>query len=268
MTMQDARPAVNPWIIAIAVMIGTFMEVLDTTVVNVSLPQIAGSLSATPDEATWVLTSYLVANAIVLPLTGWLASRFGRRRILLISVSGFTLFSFLCGLAPNLPALIIFRIFQGATGGGLQPLSQAILLESFPPEKRGKAMAFWALGIVVAPMIGPVLGGWITDSYSWRWLFYINIPVGAAAVLMALAFIHDPPYIKRGEGGIDYWGIGFLAVGIGALQVMLDKGQEEDWFGSHFIIWLFVACVLGLGFFIFRELTTEHPVVHLRIFKN
>src|SRR6266852_8576083 len=164
--------------------------------------------------------------------------------------------------------LIIFRVLQGATGGGLQPLSQAIMMEAFPPEKRGKAMAFWALGIVVAPMIGPVLGGWITDSYSWRWLFYINIPVGAAAVLMALAFIHDPPYIKRGEGGIDYWGIGFLAIGIGALQVLLDKGQEEDWFGSHFIIWLFVACVLGLGFFIFRELTTAHPVVHLSVFKE
>ena len=159
-------------------MLGTFMEVLDTTVVNVSLQHIAGSLSVTPEEATWVLTSYLVANAIVLPLTGWLANYFGRRNILLISVGGFTVFSFLCGIAPNLPLLIIFRVFQGATGGGLQPLSQAILMEAFPPEKRAKAMAFWALGIVVAPMLGPVLGGWITDSYSWRWLFYINIPIG------------------------------------------------------------------------------------------
>ncbi|HET9282606.1 MAG TPA: DHA2 family efflux MFS transporter permease subunit [Candidatus Angelobacter sp.] len=259
---------INPWIVAISVMLGTFMEVLDTTVVNVSLQHIAGSLSVTPEEATWVLTSYLVSNAIVLPLTGWLANYFGRRNVLLASVGGFTIFSFLCGIAPNLPLLIIFRVFQGATGGGLQPLSQAILMEAFPPEKRAKAMAFWALGIVVAPMLGPVLGGWITDSYSWRWLFYINIPVGIMAVLMALMFIHDPPYIKRGEGGIDYWGIGYLALGIGALQIMLDKGQEEDWFGSKFIVTLFVICVVGLVAFVIRQLTAEHPVVDLRIFKN
>lgn len=263
-----AERNINPWIIAISVMLGTFMEVLDTTVVNVSLRNIAGSLSVTPEEATWVLTSYLVANAIVLPLTGWLGNYFGRRNVLLASVGGFTLFSFLCGIAPNLPLLIIFRVLQGATGGGLQPLSQAILMEAFPPEKRAKAMAFWALGIVVAPMLGPVLGGWITDSYSWRWLFYINIPIGIAAVVMALLFIHDPPYIKRREGGIDYWGIGYLALGIGALQIMLDKGQEEDWFGSNFILTLFIVCVIGFVFFIFRELTTDHPVVDLRIFKN
>jgi DHA2 family multidrug resistance protein len=262
------KPVVNPWIIAISVMLGTFMEVLDTTVVNVSLQHIAGSLSVTPEEATWVLTSYLVANAIVLPLTGWLGNYFGRRNVLLMSVGGFTVFSFLCGIAPNLPMLIIFRVFQGATGGGLQPLSQAILMEAFPPEKRAKAMAFWALGIVVAPMLGPVLGGWITDSYSWRWLFYINIPIGIAAVVMAVLFIHDPPYIKRGAGGIDYWGIGYLALGIGALQIMLDKGQEEDWFASHFILILGILCVGGLVFFLVRELTTEHPVVDLRIFKN
>ncbi len=260
--------AVNPWIIAIAVMLGTFMEVLDTTVVNVSLPHIAGNLSASTDEATWVLTSYLVANAIVLPLTGWLANHFGRRRILLISVTGFTFFSFLCGIAPNLPLLIVFRVLQGATGGGLQPLSQAILLEAFPPEKRGKAMAFWALGIVVAPMLGPVLGGWITDSYSWRWLFYINLPIGVAAVVMASLFIFDPPYIRRGQHGVDYWGIGLLAVGIGALQVMLDKGQELDWFASHFITALVMMAVVGLAIFIFRELITRNPVVQLRVFKN
>src|SRR6266481_87160 len=193
--MTERPAAINPWIIAISVMLGTFMEVLDTTVVNVSLRHIAGSLSVTPEEATWVLTSYLVANAIVLPLTGWLANHFGRRRILLLSVTGFTVFSFLCGIAPNLPMLIVFRVFQGATGGGLQPLSQAILMEAFPPEKRGKAMAFWALGIVVAPMLGPVLGGWITDSYSWRWLFYINLPIGVLAIFMVRAYIFDPPYI-------------------------------------------------------------------------
>jgi MFS transporter, DHA2 family, multidrug resistance protein len=266
--MAERPTAINPWIIAISVMLGTFMEVLDTTVVNVSLQHIAGSLSVTPEEATWVLTSYLVANAIVLPLTGWLANYFGRRNILLVSVGGFTLFSFLCGIAPNLPLLIIFRVFQGATGGGLQPLSQAILMEAFPPEKRAKAMAFWALGIVVAPMLGPVLGGWITDSYSWRWLFYINIPIGALAIVMSLLFIHDPPYIRRGEGGVDYWGIGYLALGIGALQIILDKGQEEDWFGSHFILTLFIICVVGLLFFVIRELTTGHPVVQLKIFKN
>jgi MFS transporter, DHA2 family, multidrug resistance protein len=266
--MERPQAAINPWIIAISVMLGTFMEVLDTTVVNVSLQHIAGSLSVTPEEATWVLTSYLVANAIVLPLTGWLGNYFGRRNVLLASVGGFTIFSFLCGIAPNLPALIVFRIFQGATGGGLQPLSQAILMEAFPPEKRAKAMAFWALGIVVAPMLGPVLGGWITDSYSWRWLFYINIPIGIMAVVMAVMFIHDPPYIKRGAGGIDYWGIGYLAVGIGALQIMLDKGQEEDWFGSNFIRVLVVLCVTGFVFFIIRELTAKHPVVDLRIFKN
>src|SRR5580765_8545911 len=265
---ESSKPVVNPWIIAISVMLGTFMEVLDTTVVNVSLQHIAGSLSVTPEEATWVLTSYLVANAIVLPLTGWLGNYFGRRNILLMSVGGFTIFSFLCGIAPNLPLLIIFRVFQGATGGGLQPLSQAILMEAFPPEKRAKAMAFWALGIVVAPMLGPVLGGWITDSYSWRWLFFINIPIGAAAIVMSMMFIHDPPYIKRGEGGIDYWGIGYLALGIGALQIILDKGQEDDWFASHFILILGILCVVGLVFFVIRELIAGHPVVDLRIFKN
>jgi len=265
---ERAVPFVNPWIVAIAVMLGTFMEVLDTTVVNVSLPHIAGSLSATVDEATWVLTSYLVANAIVLPLTGWLANHFGRKRVLMVSVTGFTLSSVLCGLAPNLPALIIFRILQGATGGGLQPLSQAILLEAFPPEGRGKAMAFWALGIVVAPMLGPVLGGWITDSYSWRWVFYINLPVGVAAAVMAKLFIFDPSYIRRVSKYVDWWGIGFLALGIGALQIVLDKGQEEDWFASHFIQGLAVVAGIGLLLFVIRELLVRHPVVDLRVFKE
>ena len=259
---------VNPWIVAIAVMAGTFMEVLDTTVVNVSLPHIAGDLSASTDEATWVLTSYLVANAIILPMTGWLANRFGRRNLLLLSVTGFTCFSFLCGIAPNLPLLIVFRVFQGATGGGLQPLSQAILMEAFPPQKRAKAMAFWALGIVVAPMLGPVLGGWITDSYSWRWLFYINIPVGIIAVTMVSLFIFDPPYIRRGKGGVDYFGIGLLALGIGALQIMLDKGQEADWFGSQFIVTLFILSAGGLLLFVIRQLDVDHPVVQLKVFKN
>src|SRR4051812_38471184 len=247
-------------------MTSTFMEVLDTTVVNVSLPHIAGSLSATPDEATWALTSYLVANAITLPMTGWLANRFGRKRLLMASVTGFTLASFFCGLAPNLPLLIIFRIIQGATGGGLQPLSQAILLEVFPPEDRGKAMAFWALGIVVAPMLGPVLGGWITDTYSWRWVFYINLPVGIMATIMARLFIFDPPYIGKKSEYVDYIGMAFLVIGIGSLQVFLDKGQTEDWWNSNFIRVLAVMCVAGLVAFVVRELKTKHPIVDLTVF--
>ena len=263
----QAPPEINPWLIAIAVMSSTFMEVLDTTVVNVSLPHIAGSLSASTDEATWTLTSYLVANAIILPMTGWLAGRFGRKRLLLMAVTGFTTASFFCGFAPSLGFLIIFRIIQGACGGGLQPLSQAILLESFPAEKRGQAMAFWALGIVVAPMLGPVAGGWLTDNYSWRWVFYINIPIGVIAILLTQAFVFDPPYLRRERTGIDYWGIGLLTVGIGSLQVMLDKGQEEDWFSSHFILTLAVLAVLGLSGLIIRELKAQHPIIDLSVFK-
>lgn len=261
-------PEVNPWIVAVAVMLGTFMEVLDTTVVNVSLPHIAGSLSATVDETTWVLTSYLVSNAIILPMTGWLSNQFGRKRILLTSVFGFTIASVACGLAPNLATLIVFRIIQGATGGGLQPLSQAIMLEAFPPEKRGKAMAFWALGIVVAPMLGPVLGGWITDTYSWRWVFYINLPVGIMATIMARLFVWDPPYIGKKSEVVDYIGMGFLVLGIGCLQVLLDKGQTDDWFSSDFIRTLFVLAIIGLVAFVIRELMTKHPIVDLTVFRN
>ncbi len=263
-----AVPHINPWIIAIAVMLGTFMEVLDTTVVNVSLPHIAGSLSATIDEATWVITSYLVANAMILPITGWLANYFGRKRLLMMSVTGFTAASVLCGLAPTLSMLILFRVIQGAAGGALQPLSQAVLLESFPPEQRGKAMGFWGQGIVVAPIIGPVLGGWLTDTYSWRWVFYINIPFGIASIIMTSLFIFDPPYIKRTSSRIDYWGMGMLAVGIGALQVMLDKGQEQDWFSSHWISALLVIAAVFLVAFVIRELKTDHPVVSLRVFRD
>src|SRR5581483_2353141 len=264
---QAAPREINPWLIAIAVMSSTFMEVLDTTVVNVSLPHIAGNLSASTDEATWTLTSYLVANAIVLPMTGWLASTFGRKRLLLGSVIGFTTASFFCGLAPSLPFLIIFRIIQGACGGGLQPLSQAVLLEAFPPEKRGQAMAFWALGIVVAPMLGPVAGGWLTDNYSWRWVFYINVPIGIAAIILTQLFIFDPPYLRKASKGIDYWGIGLLVLGIGCLQVMLDKGQEDDWFGSQFITVLAILAFIGLAGLVIRELKTDHPIIDLRIFE-
>jgi len=264
----DAARPVNPWLVAVSVMFATFMEVLDTTVVNVSLPHIAGSLSSTIDEATWALTSYLVANAIVLPMTGWLASVFGRKRLLMTSVVGFTVSSFLCGLAPTLWMLILFRILQGATGGALQPLSQAVLLEAFPPHERGKAMGFWALGIVVAPILGPVLGGWLTDSYSWRWVFYINIPVGIASIVMTRLFIVDPPYLKAQTRRVDYWGIGLLVVGIGALQVVLDKGQQEDWFASSFITLLAGLSVVTILALIVHELRTEHPIVDLRIFRE
>src|SRR6266851_2788277 len=258
---------VNPWLVAVAVMFATFMEVLDTTVVNVSLPHIAGNLSATIDESTWVLTSYLVANAIVLPMTGWLARTFGRKRLLMSSVTGFTIASLLCGLAPNLPLLVLFRLIQGATGGAMQPLSQAVLLEAFPPHERGKAMGFWGLGIVVAPILGPVLGGWLTDSYSWRWVFYINIPVGIASIVMTKFFIFDPAYIRQEERSIDYWGIGMLVVGIGALQIVLDKGQQEDWFSSTLIRSLAIVSAVTLVTLIVHELRTDEPIVDLRVFK-
>ena len=265
---MSAERHINPWIIAVSVMFATFMEVLDTTVVNVSLPHIAGNLSATIDEATWVLTSYLVANAIILPMTGWLASTFGRKRLIMAAVIGFTGSSFLCGLAPNLASLIVFRIIQGATGGVMQPLSQAVLLEAFPPKDRGKAMGFWGLGIVVAPILGPVLGGWLTDAYSWRWVFYINIPVGITSLVMTKMYIFDPPYLRGSAGkSVDYWGIGMLAVGIGALQYVLDKGQQDDWFSSNLIVILSVVSAVCIIALIIHELTTDEPIVDLRVFK-
>ncbi len=266
--MRRPGTEVNPWLIAVAVMFGTFMVVLDTTVVNVSLPYIAGSLSVTVDEATWALTSYLAANAIILPMTGWLASFFGRKRLLTGAVIGFTTASFLCGLSVTLPMLVFFRVVQGLTGGVMQPLSQAVMLEAFAPEERGKAMGFWGLGIVVAPILGPVLGGYLTGHYSWRWVFYINIPVGVAALVMQELFIFDPPYLRRASSRIDWWGLSLLAVGVGALQVSLDKGQEVDWFASRWLTALVVAAVVSLVALIARELTAEHPVVDLRVFKE
>jgi DHA2 family multidrug resistance protein len=259
---------VNPWLVAVSVMFATFMEVLDTTVVNVSLPHIAGSLSASIDEATWALTSYLVANAIILPMTGWLASTLGRKRLIIAAVLGFTASSFMCGLAPNLESLIVFRIIQGATGGVMQPLSQAVLLEAFPPKDRGKAMGFWGLGIVVAPILGPVLGGWLTETYSWRWVFYINIPVGITSLIMTQLYIFDPPYLRStGPRSIDYWGIGMLTVGIGALQIVLDKGQQEDWLQSNLIVMLAVISIVSLVALVVHELTTADPVVDLRVLR-
>jgi MFS transporter, DHA2 family, multidrug resistance protein len=265
---MDEQRKINPWMITVAVMFATFMEVLDTTVVNVSLPHIAGNLSATIDESTWVLTSYLVANAIILPLTGWLATFFGRKRLLMFSVAGFTVSSLLCGLAPNLYSLVAFRLVQGATGGAMQPLSQAILLEAFPPHERGKAMGVWGLGIVVAPILGPVLGGWLTDTYSWRWVFYINLPVGIASLIMTRIYIFDPAYLRRETTKVDYWGIGLLALWVGTLQLALDLGQEHDWFSSWFILALVVTSGLGVVAFLAREWLAKEPVIDLRVFKE
>jgi MFS transporter, DHA2 family, multidrug resistance protein len=262
-------PAYNPWLIAVAVMLATFMEVLDTSVANVSLPHIAGNLSATTDEATWVLTSYLVANAIILPATNWLGQLFGRKRFLITCIGLFTLASALCGMAQSLGFLITARILQGAGGGALQPISQAVLLESFPPQKRGAAMAVFAMGVVVAPILGPTLGGWITDNYSWRWIFYINLPIGVCAVLMANALVEDPPYLKRiSAANIDYLGFGLLSIWLASLQFMLDKGQELDWFQSTPILWCAIVSAAAFVGFIVRELTTDHPIVDLRVLKN
>jgi len=273
-TMNEAaewQPAVNPWIIAIAVTLATFMEVLDTSIANVALPHIAGSLSAGTDESTWVLTSYLVSNAIVLPLSGWLSSIIGRKRFYMGCVALFTISSFLCGLAPNLPMLIFFRILQGAGGGGLQPSEQSILADTFPPAKRGMAFAVYGIAVVMAPAIGPTLGGWITDNFSWRWIFFVNIPVGILSLMLTSRLIQDPPYFKRrklGETRIDYTGLGFVALGLGTLQVVLDKGQRDDWFESPFILWLTVISVASLVFVIFWEWYQKDPIIDLHLFRQ
>src|SRR6202161_1398961 len=234
---------INPWVIALTVTLATFMEVLDTSIANVALPHISANLSAGADESTWVLTSYLVSNAIVLPLSGWLSGLIGRKRFYMSCVALFTVSSFLCGLAPSLGVLIFFRILQGVGGGGLQPSEQAILADTFAPAKRGMAFAVYGVAVVMAPAIGPTLGGWITDTLSWRWIFFVNIPVGLVSLLLTSRLIQDPPYFKRrklGETRIDYIGLGLVALGLGTLQVVLDKGQREDWFESHFIVILSV----------------------------
>ncbi len=265
------RPAVNPWIIAITVTLATFMEVLDTSIANVALPHIAGSLSAGQDESTWVLTSYLVSNAIVLPLSGWLSSIMGRKNFYMSCVALFTVSSFMCGLAPNLATLIICRVLQGAGGGGLQPSEQAILADTFPPAKRGMAFAVYGMAVVTAPAIGPTLGGWITDNFTWRWIFFINIPVGIISILLTSRLIQDPPYFHRrklSETKIDYIGLGFVALGLGTLQVVLDKGQREDWFESHFIITLSLISVVSLLFVIFWEWQHKDPIIDLHLFRD
>jgi DHA2 family multidrug resistance protein len=259
--------AVNKWWVAATVMLPTAMEILDTSVANVALPHIRGALSASVDEVTWVLTSYLVANAVVLPMTGWLAATFGRKRFLIGCVLGFTTASFLCGSAPTLTFLITVRVLQGFFGGALQPMSQAILLETFPREEHGMAMGVFGMGIVAAPVLGPVLGGYITDHLSWRWIFYINIPVGLVSVLATFAVISDPEYLKTQRRRIDLLGMGLLTVGIGALQIMLDKGNREDWFSSRFIMICAACALIGLVALVWWEVYgTDHPLVDLRVF--
>jgi len=269
MAADGTRPAPNPWLIAVSVMLATFMEVLDTSIAAVALPYIAGSLSASNDEATWVLTSYLVANAIVLPASTWFSLKFGRKRFLITCIAIFTISSFMCGAATSLALILIARAVQGAGGGALQPLSQSILLESFPPDKRGLALALFALGVVVAPVLGPTLGGWLTDTYSWRWAFYINIPIGIFAIFMILRYVEDPPYIKNAKPGkIDGIGLGLLAIWLGCLQIILDKGQEDDWFGATWIRWAAAILLTSFVSFLIREFRHKNPLVDLRIFRH
>ena len=268
---------INPWPIALTVTIATFMEALDTSIANVALPHIAGSLSASNDEATWVLTSYLVSNGIILPLGGWLSEVMGRKRFYMTCVALFTVCSFLCGIAPSLGMLIVFRVLQGAGGGGLQPSEQSILADTFPPERLGMAFAIYGMAVVLAPSIGPTLGGWITDNYSWRWIFYINVPIGIISLLLTNHFVQDPPYLEEEMAKqrrshrpprIDYIGIGLIALGIGCLQVVLDKGQEDDWFASHFIATLSAISLTSIVALVIWELRHNSPVIELRLLKN
>lgn len=269
MNNEHSQPVVNPWLIALSVMLATFMEVLDTSIANVSLQHIAGSLSVSTDESTWVLTTYLISNAIVIPTTAWFGQRFGRKRFLMACVGIFTISSFLCGLATSLPMLLLMRIIQGAGGGALQPIAQTIMMESFPKEKQGQAMGVYGLGVVVAPILGPVLGGWITDNYSWRWIFFINVPVGILALMLMQRFIHDPHWVRNARPArLDVIGLSFMSLWLGCQEVLLDKGQEEDWFGSHFIVIMSVLAVAGFVAFIWRVTKTEKPFVDLRVMKN
>lgn len=261
------RPSHNPWLIAGAVMLATFVEVLDTTIVSVATPNIAGALASTTDEATRVLTCYLVANAIILPASGWLSIRFGRKRLIIGCTVLFALASFLCGSAPTMPLLLACSALQGIGGGAMVPLAQAILMESFPPEKRGMALAFYSLGLVVAPALGPVLGGWLTDNYSWRWVFYINVPICIIAASAMWRLIEDPPYVRNAKAGpIDTLGIVFIGLWLTSFQFMLDDGQKKDWFGSTYIQQLFWVCIISFTLLIIRELHVKHPIVDLKVF--
>jgi DHA2 family multidrug resistance protein len=258
----------NKWLITITVMLPTLIEIMDMTAVNVALGHIRGSLSAGIDESTWAITSYLVSNAVIIPLSGWLSRIFGRKRYLIFSITLFTISSFLCGSAWSLNSLIFFRVLQGIGGGALQPISQSILFETFPPQQRGMAMAIFGIGIMFGPIMGPLLGGLITDNWSWHWVFFINIPIGILSILMTLFFIIDPPYMKGMKMKIDYWGLTFLTVGVGCLQIVLDKGQREEWFSSSFIIWLSIIAITSLILFVVVELFSKHPVLNLRAFKD
>ena len=269
------RPAINPWIIALTVTLATFMEVLDTSIANVALPHIAGSLSVSVHESTWVLTSYLVANAVVLPLSGWLSTIIGRKRFYLSCVVLFTASSALCGMATSIEQLVLFRVLQGLAGGGLQPSEQAILMDTFPPAKRGMAMAVYTLAILVAPVLGPTLGGYITENYSWRWIFYINLPVGVLAVVLSSIVLRDPPYLKEQRAArkgkpfqMDFIGLGLLSLGLASLELMLDKGQEHDWFDSHFIVGLAAIACSALIATVVWELRHPAPVINLRLFRD
>ena len=267
------RPRYNPWLIAFVVTLATFMEVLDTSVANIALPHIAGSFGATINEATWVLTSYLVSNGIVLPISAWLATRFGRKRYYMFCVALFAGSSFLCGLAPTLGILVLFRVMQGIGGGGLQPSEQSILADTFSPEQRGMAFSIYAMAVVLAPAIGPTIGGWITDNYSWRWIFYINVPISIVSLYLTYQFVEDPPYLreeqaKAKKAGIDYIGLSLVALGIGCLQMVMDKGQELDWFGSHLIVAGSIIAVTILVCWVIWEWRHPHPIVELKLLKN
>jgi DHA2 family multidrug resistance protein len=264
------KPRVNPWLIAMTVALAAFMEVLDTSIANVALPHIAGSLGASTDEGTWVLTSYLVANAIVLPLGGWASNVLGRRNFFVLCIVIFTVSSFLCGAAPSLPILLICRILQGAGGGGMQPMAQAIMADSFEPQKRGQAFALYGLVAVLAPSIGPTLGGWITDNFSWRWIFFINIPVGILAFILVSRLVEDPPWIKPDRSllrKMDYLGLSFLTIAMGGLQIMLDKGEENDWFSSSFICTFAFLFVFGIAGLFYWEWNHRTPLINIRLFR-
>src|SRR5271156_1241145 len=257
-------PSFNPWLIAVIVALAAFMEVLDTSIANVALPYIAGNLGASNDQSTWVLTSYLVSNAIVLPISGWLAGAIGRKRFFMACLGIFTVSSLLCAVAPSLGLLLFFRVLQGAGGGGLQPMAQAILADTFPPQQRGLAFALYGITAIMAPTIGPTLGGWITFNYSWRWIFFINLPVGILTWLLVRRFVEDPPYLAKLKAAgvkLDYIGIALLALGIGALQVLLDKGQEDDWFGSRFITTLVVVAAICLISLVIWEWFQKAPII-------